>query len=97
MDSGGIVFEYFLLPMFDRERSMLCKRLRGNLLSQCTQEYVAVTIVAVPIFDRERKGCEKHLGCAWPEVNNEVHMFAVDASDQLQPIEIYTKFKRPSE
>jgi hypothetical protein len=96
MDSGGIVLEYFSLPMFDRERSMLCKRPCGNLLSQCTQEYVAVTIVSVPIFDRERKGCKKHLRCTWTEVNNEVHMFAVDASDQLPPFEIYTEFKRPS-
>jgi len=96
MDSGGIVLEYFSLPMFHRERSMLCKRLCCNLLSQCTQEYVAVTLVSVQIFDRERKGCKKHLGCTWTEVNNEVHMFAVDASDQLQPIEICTEFKRPS-
>jgi hypothetical protein len=96
MDSGGIVLEYFSLPMFDRERSMLCKRLCGNLLSQCTQEYVALTIFSVPIFDRERKGCKKQLGSTWSEVNNEVLMFAVDSSDQLQPIEIYTEFKRPS-
>jgi hypothetical protein len=54
-----------------------------------------VTILSVPIFDRERKGCKKHLGCTWTEVNNEVHMFAVDASDELQPIEICTEFKRP--
>jgi hypothetical protein len=59
MDIGGIiVLEYFSLPMFEK-KAVRCKRLYLNLLSQFTQEYVAATIVSVPRFDRERKGCKE--------------------------------------
>jgi hypothetical protein len=59
MDIGGIIVsEYFSLPMFEKESSTLQETIL-NLLSQFTQEYVAVTIVSVPRFDRERKGCKE--------------------------------------
>jgi hypothetical protein len=56
MDIGGIiVLEYFSLPMFEKESSTLQETIPQFVVSV----HVAVTIVSVPRFDRERKGCKE--------------------------------------
>jgi hypothetical protein len=45
---------------------------------------------------RKEKGAKKQPGCTFIEVNNEVHMLAVEDQNQPQIIEIYAELQRLS-
>jgi hypothetical protein len=59
MDSGGIiVLEYFSLPMFEKESSTLQETIPQFVVSVHSR-VCCMTLVSVPRFDRERKGCKE--------------------------------------